>query len=327
VATILMVEPPSAMREALIGALTSASHRVFLAQTGQEALEQWRLERQALAILDARAPRLEGAEVAARMRALAGGYAPVLLIASGDLASKVAALEAADDVVARPYQPAEVVARVGALLRTRRLVEELKAARADSEARSLTDPATGLRNRLFLGERLNEEWRRAVRYGEPLAVLLMAVAAAGAASSAGGGGASRGGASSGGASSGGAVDGEDQLKHNRRLVTVAQQVLRALRQVDVVARFGPLELAIILPNTHFAGALTCADRLRKQATLSALGGMPVGICIGVALFPAKDVANPADLLKLAARALERARGEGPGNVCLVQHQGYLLQPP
>lgn len=298
-----MVEPASAMREALIGALTAASHRVFLAQNGQEALEQWRLERQSLAILDARAPRLEGAEVAARMRALAGGYAPVVLIVPGDLAAKVAALEAADDVVARPYEPAEVVARVGARLRTHRLVEELKAARADVEARSLTDPATGLRNRLFLGERLNEEWRRAVRYGEPLSLLLISIAGPVA------------------------NDGEHPLKHDRRLASVAQQMVRALRQVDVVARFGPLELAVILPNTHFAGALTCADRLRKQASLSGLGAMPAGICIGVALFPAKDVANPADLLKMASRALERARGEGPGNVCLVQHQGYLLQPP
>jgi GGDEF domain-containing protein len=50
------------------------------------------------------------------------------------------------------------------------------------------------------------------------------------------------------------------------------------------------------------------------------------LSMGVSFFPGKDVNEPADLIKLGSRALDRAREEGPGSICLVQHQGYLFQP-
>ena len=48
--------------------------------------------------------------------------------------------------------------------------------------------------------------------------------------------------------------------------------------------------------------------------------------MGIAFYPGKDVNDATDLLRMAARALERAREEGPGSICLYQHQGYLFQP-
>ena len=48
---------------------------------------------------------------------------------------------------------------------------------------------------------------------------------------------------------------------DRMLQLVAQASLRSLRQIDVVTRYGAHEFAALLPNTHLAGALTCADRL------------------------------------------------------------------
>ena len=51
---------------------------------------------------------------------------------------------------------------------------------------------------------------------------------------------------------------------DRLLQAVANASLRSLRQIDVVTRYGAHELAALLPNTHLAGALTCADRLRRE---------------------------------------------------------------
>ncbi len=295
-----MVEPASPERERLVDLLTSAGHKLTLA-AADEALACWRRDRHDLCIVDEGSG---GVELAQKIKAgLVQEFVPILLIV-GRPEARAAALAVADDTLARPVDPAELAARVTALLRTRKLVEELRAARAESEARSLADLATGLKNRVFLNERLNEEWKRASRYNEPLSLLLLSVEGLRA-----------------------AAEGKPPTFADQVLQAVAATTLRSLRQIDVVTRFGPSELAALLPNTHFAGSIICAERLSKEVPRvdSSVGWQPV-VTMGVAFYPGKDVQDPTDLLKLATRALERAREEGPGSICLVQHQGYLFQP-
>src|SRR5262249_20309530 len=201
-----------------------------------------------------------------------------------------------------PFEPRELVARARALLRTRTLVDTLRLARADMESRSYADPGTGLRNRAFLGERISEEFKRAVRFNEPLSLVLMAVEGLRVI-------AERGGSLS-----------------ERMLHGVADAALRSLRQIDVVTRYGPAELAALLPNTHLAGALTCADRMRREVAGVSIDELKPVLSMGIAFYPGKDVNDATDLMRMAARALERAREEGPGSICLYQHQGYLFQP-
>jgi diguanylate cyclase (GGDEF)-like protein len=110
------------------------------------------------------------------------------------------------------------------------------------------------------------------------------------------------------------------------LLSIANVALKSLRQIDVVCRYGPTELAALLPNTHFAGSLICAERLCREALRSPTEDFVPTVSMGISFYPGKDVSEPADLIKLGSRALDRAREEGPGSVCLVQHQGYLFQP-
>src|SRR5581483_11110767 len=154
-------------------------------------------------------------ELAARLKSETDqSFTPVMLVSDrADVSARVSALATVEDVIARPYAPAEVAARIEALLRTRRLVDALRVARAESEARALDDPLTGLRNRLFLIERLHEEWKRSARYNEPLSLLLIA------------------------------VEGMAELKARRgaeaadRVLTfVAGQTVASLRQIDLVTR-------------------------------------------------------------------------------------------
>ena len=299
-----MVEPPSAARDELERALGDAGHRVLVISDGESALEAWRAERQELAILDEAAARLNGLAVALRMKAESpSSFMPVIVLSSRDALARAAALAVADDVVARPYDAREVTARVGALLRTRGIVDELRVLRAESEAKTYADAATGLRNRAFLGERIGEEFKRAVRYNEPLSLVLLAVEGMRE-----------------------LVDKRGAGTADRMLQAVANASLRSLRQIDVVTRYGAHELAALLPNTHLAGALTCADRLRRETSTAAVDDTKAIVSMGIAFYPGKDVNDATDLLRMAARALERARQEGAGSICLYQHQGYLFQP-
>jgi len=303
--SVLIADERSPEREQLVALVTGAGHNVTVVDDGEAALASWRAQRQELAVLYAQLPRLGGAEVASRIKAETPHvYAPVLMVvARPELQARIEALAVADDVMSRPYSAAEASARCEALLRTRGLVDQLRAARAEWESRSIADGVTGLRNRIFLGERLNEEFKRAMRYNEPLSLILLSV---------------------------------EKLKEitdargtpfgDRVLVAIANAALRSLRQIDVVCRYGPTELAALLPNTHFAGSLICAERLAREAQRSPVDDFVPTISMGVSFYPGKDVSEPADLIKLGSRALERARDEGAGYICLVQHQGYIFQP-
>ena len=303
-AAILMVEPPSAARDELERALRDAGHKVLVVGDGESALSTWRTERQELAILDEAATRLNGLGVALRMKAESpSAFMPVMIVTPRDVIARAAALAVADDVIGRPYDTREVVARVGALLRTRALVDELRLQRAESEAKTYADPTTGLRNRAFLGERIGEEFKRAVRYNEPLSLVLLAVEGMRE-----------------------VIDKRGIGTADRLLQAVANASLRSLRQIDVVTRYGAHELAALLPNTHLAGALTCADRLRREMTSAVIDDVKAVVSMGIAFYPGKDVNDATDLMRMAARALERAREEGAGSICLYQHQGYLFQP-
>jgi diguanylate cyclase (GGDEF)-like protein len=305
VAGILIVEPASALRDELESALRNAGHRLLVVDDGEEALSAWRAERHELAVIDEAAARLSGVALTVRMKAETTlGFMPVVVItAKPDAATRAQLLAAADDVLTRPYAVAELVPRVQALLRTRAIVDELRAARADSEARTYSDAVTGLRNRAFLGERLVEEWKRAVRYNEPLSLVLLAVD-----------------------NFRGFVEGRGAAFGERILQAVAAAALRSLRQIDIVTRYGPSEMAALLPNTHVAGALICAERLRRESGVTAVDDVRPTVSMGIAFYPGKEVTEPTDLLRAAAKALDRARDEGPGSICLVQHQGYLFQP-
>ena len=301
---ILMVEPPSPARDELERLLGAGGHRVLVACDGEEALTAWRAERHDLAILDEAAARLGGLAVASRIKSETPlAFMPVLITTARDALARSTALTVADDVISRPYDPRELLARVAALLRTRAIVDDLRLQRADSEARTYADATTGLRNRAFLGERIGEEFKRAVRYNEPLSLVLLAVEGFR-----------------------NLVDQRGVGTADRLLREVSNAALRSLRQIDVVTRYGPAELAALLPNTHLAGALTCADRLRRESATAAVDDVRAMVSMGIAFYPGKDVNEATDLLRMAARALERAREEGPGSICLYQHQGYLFQP-
>src|ERR1700761_5919886 len=134
--TILIVAPPSLARDELERRLTEAGHRVRLSTDGDEALTVWRAERHELVILDEAAPRVNGLAMATRLKSETQlGFMPVIVVtARTDVATHVQALSSADDVVTSPVDVDRLLARVGALLRTRAIVDELRVARAESEA-------------------------------------------------------------------------------------------------------------------------------------------------------------------------------------------------
>ena len=137
--------------------LRSAGYDVSVAGDGEEALEKAGAIRPDLVLLDVMMPRIDGFEVAQRLRKnpQTANTSIIMLTAKALSADKVTGLQAgADDYIIKPFDPIELLARVKGTLRRAK------------EMRNLS-PLTGLPGTI----RIQEEIERQVREGRPFAVL------------------------------------------------------------------------------------------------------------------------------------------------------------
>lgn len=150
---ILVVEDESGIADTIQYVLANDGFVPVWCQTAEAALRAFAEEAPALAILDVGLPDLNGFELLRRLQALPGAAAvPVLfLTARSDEVDRVAGLEmGADDYVAKPFSPRELLARVRSILRR--------------SARPPAEPAAASRRPLAV----DEERRRISYYGKPL---------------------------------------------------------------------------------------------------------------------------------------------------------------
>jgi diguanylate cyclase (GGDEF)-like protein len=137
--------------------LRSAGYEVAVAGDGEEALEKAGDIRPDLVLLDVMMPRIDGFEVAQRLRKnpQTSNTSIIMLTAKALSADKVTGLQSgADDYIIKPFDPIELLARVKGTLRRAK------------EMRNLS-PLTGLPGNI----RIQEEIERQVREGRPFAVL------------------------------------------------------------------------------------------------------------------------------------------------------------
>jgi two-component system cell cycle response regulator len=292
---ILVADDSASDRAAARTILTEAGFVMVEATDGQQVLETFNRERPALVILDVVMPRIGGLEVCRILKARASGYLPVLMVSTrNSVGARVEGLRlGADDYLGKPYNPDELRARIDVLLRTRAQFSTGEGAEGEG-------PRAG---RLELGgdefrRRLQEEFERAERYSDPLACLRVEVE-------------------------------EQGGRQPAELAAALHAIIEGnVRKIDLVYRTDDRGFLLVLPNTHFPGALTVAERIAREAKKPLRGDAGAGftVAIGVSFYPNKDTRTLKDLLDLVDAALDRARTERGGKICLFQHQGYLYTP-
>jgi two-component system, OmpR family, response regulator ResD len=117
-ASVLIVDDEPMVREVLSRYLSNDGFDVRTANDGQQALATCEQSTPDIVLLDLMLPKIDGYEVFRRLREAGSAVPVIMLTARGEETDRVVGLElGADDYVAKPFSPREVVARVRAVLR------------------------------------------------------------------------------------------------------------------------------------------------------------------------------------------------------------------
>jgi two-component system response regulator ResD len=117
--TVLVVDDEPTITEVVARYLQRAGYRAAVAADGAEALAAASEQRPDLVVLDLMLPKIGGLEVMRRLREHDQARLPIILLtAKGEQTDRITGLRlGADDYVVKPFSPAELVARIDAVLR------------------------------------------------------------------------------------------------------------------------------------------------------------------------------------------------------------------
>jgi len=227
-------------------------------------------------------------------------HLPVLLVIEDNDTDRLAkGLEiGANDYIVRPFDRQELLARIRTQVRRHRYEKCLRENYRRSISMALTDALTGLYNRRYFDTHFETQIRHAAETGKSLALLMLDLDRFKAIN--------------------------DTHGHNvgdEVLRETARRLSDNLRTVDMVARFGGEEFAIVMPDTTPEIAMSAAERLRarigeKPFKVSSDKAEEITVTTSIGLAVASRHPDATDLLKRADYALYAAKRAGRNTVNL-----------
>ena len=302
---ILVVDDVPDNVDILDARLSSRGYLVVTATNGQEALDRVHGEAPHLILCDVMMPVIDGFEVSRRIKSDTSlPFIPIILVTAKDTAEDIVeGLEAgADDYISKPYNFKELEARVRAMLRIKRLQDELDQKNRELEVAnkrlrklSITDGLTGLFNHRHVHELLRDEWERSLRSGEPVGVAMLDLDRFKSIND-----------------TYGHPTGDVVLYETARIIS------ETAREIDMVGRYGGEEFIAILPNTDEEAAAHFAERVRERVEAHLYrdedNEIRMTVSCGVASAPLEGTDSPEALLKMADEALYSAKTSGRNRV-------------
>ena len=269
-------------------------YEVGQASSGKAALEFCRARHPDLILLDIVMPEMDGYAVCQRLKSdfLISDIPVIFVTACGDPLQTVRGLDAGGvDFIIKPFHLEVVRARVRSHVALKRQSDALRSL-------AMVDGLTGVGNRRYFDTMLQAEWRRSIRSGQPLALIIADV---------------------------------DFFKpYNDRYGHLAGDAClqsiatvlnsECLRSHDAVARYGGEEFVCILPDTSQEGAAIKANELENAVRSLQIAHEASEVCAVVTISLGVAAANPvkgdsaADLVACADELLYFAKRSGRGQM-------------
>ena len=299
---LLVVDDDPVSRALLEKFLIRAGYNVTTAKNGHDALRTLKENFFSIVISDWMMPEMDGIELCKVIRNTDfPGYIFFILITSRDAKDDlILGLEAgADDYLTKPFNHAELKARLNTAERILKLEKSLKKANEAIRLLSITDPLTNSYNRGYLIQRLPREISRAQRYDRPLSLIMSD------------------------------LDHfkmiNDEYGHQAGdmvLKKFVESIAGKIRPgIDWMTRYGGEEFIIVLPETDLKGASVLAERLRTMVSENVIdigeNRLKITASFGVTCFDSAKITNEASaesMIKEADACLYVAKKEGRNQV-------------
>lgn len=255
---VLIVEDSPEISALIVLTLRIEGYQVSQAADGHQAYERASSLLPDLILMDVMMPGMNGFQVAAKLKENADtrNIPLIFVTAKSDTPDMVHGLETAVDYISKPFAVPELVARVRAALRMKKLQNDLQQSNDELSRLALTDGLTGLLNRRGFDQQLEDEIWRARRFEHGLGLLIFDLDRFKSVND-----------------TWGHTQGDVVLR------TFAETLMNSSRRVDKVARFGGEEFALLLPATDAEGVEVVGEKVREATEQMQIECGPCGDAI------------------------------------------------
>jgi two-component system, cell cycle response regulator len=291
--SILAIDDSSDIHQLLKVRLRPDQLELHHSLTAEEGLQKARALLPDLVLLDVDMPNLSGFEVCRMLKAdpLTRNIPVIFLTGASNVYNKVEGFElGAVDYVTKPFEAAELRARVRSALRTKRYQDLLS-------TRAQVDGLTGLWNRAYFDRRMIEELEKSRRQGTALGLLMVDI------------------------DHFKRINDEFGHPYGDLIITaVAELLASSIRPSDAACRYGGEEFAIVLPDANHEAVLAVADRIRTGLAkrVFAPNLKPIDVTVSIGAGSTAGVAKLPDregFVKIVDDALYVAKKTGRDRVC------------
>jgi diguanylate cyclase (GGDEF)-like protein len=303
---ILLVDDDRSIRLLYKTLLEKSGHTVTTACNGLEALELVKNCPPQLIISDWMMPEMDGIEFCRALRQNPEWLNIYVFIVTAQESTEklIEAFEAgANDYLSKPINPRVLSARLRSAQRIiqmqeiheedrhqlRQFADELALSNQRLQELALTDTLTGLYNRRYGMDRLEQEWAMSIRGERPFCCMMVDI---------------------------------DHFKlvndtyghqfGDQALRLVASSLQNAARKQDVVCRFGGEEFIVICPDSDLQAGMLCAERLRQSVAATPLisQGKAIRLTVSIGVTDSFQLKSAEVMLHQADKRLYVAKATG-----------------
>jgi two-component system, cell cycle response regulator len=288
---ILLIDDDPVLRDYLQRRLSISGYAADEAGGVEEALDLLRQHSYDLIVLDLMMRPLSGYELFEQMKEDPTlQWIPLMVVSGrGDVADKVRCFYlGADDYVTKPFHYEELVARIHSIIARTKAYEQM----------AFRDPLTGISNRRYFDQQLEQELQRISRYPAPMSIVFLDI---------------------------------DHFKSvndtyghgNGDLVLqgLAYLLQQNLRGSDIVARFGGEEFVVVMPGTTVENAKQVMEGILekvRRAPVATNDGQSFKITFSAGIAEWQDGITKSTWLSMADLAMYAAKQEGRNRVLLFE---------